>query len=300
MANPLIPSKPVPVKTQKTNHSAGILDDYAIRKNISTKEGTIEKVPINDSDIANKLYVDSQISGENHWDAGGSVGNETLYPHILGSKVGIGTTSPSAKLDVSGVIKVDTGAFALGSVSGVDRLQHTTDAFRFYTSGDEHIMTIQDTGNVGIGTTSPNESLTVEAGKISLKETTTPTATAGYGKIYTKSDNKLYFQDGDGTEHNTTYTAGDGLTLTGNEFDCTITQYTDALAVSAVATADDYLKNDASDTTTGTLTAAGFLVTGDSSSADTAYVPMVLYNTDATPPTASGFPVGTLYIQYTA
>jgi hypothetical protein len=57
------------------------------------------------------------------------------------------------------------------------------------------------TGNVGIGTTSPNEALTIEAGKLSLKETTTPTATADYGKIYTKSDNKLYFQDGAGTEH---------------------------------------------------------------------------------------------------
>ena len=46
--------------------------------------------------------------------------------------------------------------------------------------------------------------------------------------------------------------------------------------------------------------AVGFTLTGDNSSADTAYVPMVLYNTDATPPAASGFPIGTLYIQYTA
>ena len=38
----------------------------------------------------------------------------------------------------------------------------------------------------------------------------------------------------------------------------------------------------------------------DNSSADTAYAPLVLYNTDETPPAASGFPVGTVYIQYTA
>ena len=57
---------------------------------------------------------------------------------------------------------------------------------------------------------------------------------------------------------NTTYTAGTGLTLTDTTFSCNITQYTNADAVSAVATADDYLKNDASDTTTGTITAAGF------------------------------------------
>lgn len=42
------------------------------------------------------------------------------------------------------------------------------------------------------------------------------------------------------------------------------------------------------------------VTTYDNSSADTAYIPMVLYNTDATPPAASGFPIGTLYVQYTA
>ena len=34
-----------------------------------------------------------------------------------------------------------------------------------------------------------------------LEETTTPTAVVNYGKLYTKSDNKVYFQDGAGTEH---------------------------------------------------------------------------------------------------
>lgn len=34
-----------------------------------------------------------------------------------------------------------------------------------------------------------------------LPEITTPTAVADVGKIYTKSDNKLYFQDGAGVEH---------------------------------------------------------------------------------------------------
>jgi hypothetical protein len=34
-----------------------------------------------------------------------------------------------------------------------------------------------------------------------LNETTTPAAKADYGKVYTKNDNKLYFQDGAGVEH---------------------------------------------------------------------------------------------------
>jgi hypothetical protein len=50
-------------------------------------------------------------------------------------------------------------------------------------------------------TTGADKSLVLENGLLALKETTTPTAVADYGRIYTKSDNKLYFQDGAGTEH---------------------------------------------------------------------------------------------------
>ena len=58
------------------------------------------------------------------------------------------------------------------------------------------------TGNVGIGAaSSANADLLLEAGRLMLKESATPTADTNYGKIYTKTDNKLYFQDGAGTEH---------------------------------------------------------------------------------------------------
>jgi len=38
-------------------------------------------------------------------------------------------------------------------------------------------------------------------GQLFLKECTTPTAETNYGALYTKNDNKLYFQDGAGAEH---------------------------------------------------------------------------------------------------
>ena len=42
--------------------SKGILDDFAVRKNIASREGSVEKVPVNDSDIVNKKYLDETAS----------------------------------------------------------------------------------------------------------------------------------------------------------------------------------------------------------------------------------------------
>ena len=53
----------------------------------------------------------------------------------------------------------------------------------------------------GNGDVSFGDRTILEAGALYLKERATPFALAGYGAIYTKSDNNLYFQDEDGTEH---------------------------------------------------------------------------------------------------
>ena len=85
----------------------------------------------------------------------------------------------------------------------------TSSNIQFVTGGDYDApsngtarMTITATGKIGIATNAPsaNADLTLEGGAIALKETTTPTADTNYGKLYTKSDNKLYFQDGAGSE----------------------------------------------------------------------------------------------------
>lgn len=54
-------------------------------------------------------------------------------------------------------------------------------------------------GGIG-GIPSVFKKITIEEDLI-LKEITTPDSIPGYGKIYPKSDNKLYFQDGAGAEH---------------------------------------------------------------------------------------------------
>jgi hypothetical protein len=50
-----------------------------------------------------------------------------------------------------------------------------------------------------------DSNLVLDGGYLEIKETTTPSATTDFGKIYTKNDNKLYFQDGAGTEHEISY-----------------------------------------------------------------------------------------------
>ncbi len=78
-----------------------------------------------------------------------------------------------------------------------------TAAFNINGASSTIISTVD--GAVAIGaepqTNVGADNLQLEGGVLVLKETTTPTADTNYGKIYTKSDNELYFQDGAGTEH---------------------------------------------------------------------------------------------------
>ena len=46
------------------------------------KQGFILDAPTQSTHIANKTYVDSQISGENHWDMSADMSN--IYPHVDG------------------------------------------------------------------------------------------------------------------------------------------------------------------------------------------------------------------------
>ena len=150
------------------NQSKGILDDFAIRKNIATREGTIEKVPVNESDIANKKYVDEN----DHWDADGN----DIYNTNAGS-VGIGTNTPRAKLEVNGSSATITDKSFVVYDTADEKMMEMGD--NWYSSGyyrvgdidtavDGTMFEIMDScfyfrnGDVGIGTTSPNAKLEID------------------------------------------------------------------------------------------------------------------------------------------
>ena len=72
-------------------------------------------------------------------------------------------------------------------------------------------MTIDNTGQLGVGTSSPNEKITIE-GAISFDElASSPGTTSGYGKVFVKSsDSKLYFKNDSGAEFDLTAAATSG------------------------------------------------------------------------------------------
>jgi hypothetical protein len=113
-----------------------------------------------------------------------AVTTDTIYVDIANSKVGIGTTSPSAKFNVQGSGTIGWGnlgnAFILaGSTSygiGIDSNEIASKGDNLYfgtiqnhsiivrTNGANERMRITNTGNVGIGTTAPSYKLSVTTG----------------------------------------------------------------------------------------------------------------------------------------
>ena len=131
-------------------------------------------------------------------------------------RVGIGTSSPSATLDVSGAIR-STDRISGDGTEAAPAFRFTTDtntgmfppsggdAIGFSTNGTER-MRIDSSGNVGIGTSSPVYPLVVQANnpRLQLLASGTNTGTSGIlfgdadtatrGQInYTHSDNELSF-----------------------------------------------------------------------------------------------------------
>jgi len=97
--------------------------------------------------------VDSAMAG---WVTSGN----NMYSDVSGN-VGIGTSSPTAKLEVNGNIAFTNWGNWIGADPELIRLQMDVGMWTFYTGVNVAAMRIDNVGNVGIGTTTPAAKLDV-------------------------------------------------------------------------------------------------------------------------------------------
>lgn len=144
----------------------------------------------------------------------------TINFNIISGKVGIGVLVPLVPVHaVTSSIEVARfeASTANASISVKDSTQKGSLGIigtKMYigasgTTFSNDITFDISTYNMGVHMTSPsdNADLALGNGVLQIAETTTPTADTGFGKLYCKADDMLYFQDGYGDEHEISPTA---------------------------------------------------------------------------------------------
>jgi hypothetical protein len=142
-----------------TNDVNGSLEFY-------TNDGDGEHLGAYISCIANEVFgrVNSLVFGVSQSNTADAT--EALRIQSNG-KIGIGTTSPDAKLSVDGVASFGDGSAAAPSIANFGNLNTgmwfpAADTIAFSEGGTE-AMRINSSGQVGIGSTNPNRTLVLDA-----------------------------------------------------------------------------------------------------------------------------------------
>lgn len=118
------------------------------------------------------LYIDGNIYGS----SGSAIGGWTsatgkIYLTTGTDNVGIGTTSPTEKLEIKGgSLKINyDGKFGVGTTVPTSNLHvvgsgttSSTSPFRIDNSALTNIITVLDDGNIGIGTTTPTHKFEID------------------------------------------------------------------------------------------------------------------------------------------
>ena len=137
---------------------------------------------------ANTLTVVNGVSGNVNFDSG------TLFVDSVGNAVGIGTSSPSSKLDVLGKVSINSdGTLNWGNAKDYGRLTWDTGkaivrgesgkGLSLGANGTQDYLYVATSGNIGVGTTSPTDTL-------------------GYGRaldIQSNAGAAVYLRDSDNT-----------------------------------------------------------------------------------------------------
>ena len=135
--------RPPKIKARELNKSAGILDDFAVRKNVATREGTIEKVPVNDSDIVNKKFLDDNFLPL----SGGTLTGVTT----LSGALELDGTTPQINFKTDGAVicfLTDTLQISGEDASKIEIVSDTE--IKLNAGANETILSTQPTGAVDL------------------------------------------------------------------------------------------------------------------------------------------------------
>ena len=270
--------------------------------------------PVASTDAARKDYVDNLLTGVSGvWKLSGN----NLYASSTAYNVGIGTTTPAAKLHVAGSVYLDNGnSYWIGSLSDSgNRMRiHQSGAngyidyysslqFRTGISSSAPKVVFDTSGNVGIGTTTPAALLHVEGvggannPQVLLSndgwyggKTTTGTEirmlginssnTVYMGAVENAGGNVVIREDGSDVITLSGSNVGIGASAPGAKLEVG-TVATAANVISRVLTADGY---NAGFEAYGNSQGTGYLFAGQGST----YGGGIFYNGDGTPAFATG------------
>jgi hypothetical protein len=144
------------------SYGSGTFTGTATQKLAVDSSGNIIEIPIG----AGPVDGSGTTNYVTKWTDADTIGNSIMFDN--GTNIGIGTTSPQNKLQIGTMLGYSTNAFAIGNGSIDFAIYQDTSLTQFYTSGgflfatnSTEKMRITSSGNVGIGTTSPNAKLNV-------------------------------------------------------------------------------------------------------------------------------------------